>query len=197
MKKLVIDSATNCLYIGLINEDKFDEKIRIGNNDNASYIIVLINELLKKNNLNIKNIKEIIVGIGPGSYTGIKAAVTVSKILAYSLKINLKAISSLNLLTSGYKDKHYALIDARGNYFFSGCFLNGKIEGEEKYLKKDDIKDLQNLIIINSNTMKIDLKVVDENSFIIENIQDLVPNYLRKTAAEDNYDKKNDNWWYS
>ena len=49
--------------------------------------------LLKRNNLTIDDVEEIIVGHGPGSYTGLRVSVMVSKMLAYTKGIKLSSVS--------------------------------------------------------------------------------------------------------
>lgn len=195
MKELIIDASTNLLYIGLINEKETDDITRIGKNDNAAYIVVMIKDLLERNNLKIDDIEIIIVGVGPGSYTGARVAVTVAKMLAYTKNIKLKTISSLNLLSTGYGNVLSA-IDARRGYYFVGKFENGKTIIKDDYLAFDEIKNEKNLIIITPETIKVDLHLVSENASLNENVHELEPNYLRKTEAETNYDKKNDHKWY-
>lgn len=54
------------------------------------------------------------VGIGPGSYTGIRVGVAVAQALAYSWKIPLVGISSLNgFIPSEYPVHFGAILDAR------------------------------------------------------------------------------------
>jgi tRNA threonylcarbamoyl adenosine modification protein YeaZ len=63
------------------------------------------------------------VGIGPGSYTGIRLGVSVAQALAYSWKIPLVGVSSLEgFLPSGSFHQYAAILDARigGAYFQKG-----------------------------------------------------------------------------
>ena len=80
------------------NNNLIDSYEIISKNDHSSSLLVNIDNLLKKNNLNIKNITKIVCGIGPGSYTGTRVGLTIAKSLAFSLKIDLHYISSLVLL---------------------------------------------------------------------------------------------------
>lgn len=192
MKTLIMDTATNYLVVGLINNNKEDIVTRIGKNDNAAYLVNKIDELLKRNNLTIDNIDEIIVGVGPGSYTGVRVSVVVAKTLAYSKNINLKQISSIALLTSGYNDMVYGAIDARRNHFFAGKYLEGKQIVKDSYMTTEVLEQVTNVIILNENTIKLNLNKISENSKLVEDVFSLEPNYLRKTEAETNYDKIND-----
>jgi tRNA threonylcarbamoyladenosine biosynthesis protein TsaB len=63
------------------------------------------------------------VGIGPGSYTGIRLGVAVAQTLAYSWKVPLIGVSSLDGFIPSVPSVHYAaVLDARigGVYFQTG-----------------------------------------------------------------------------
>ncbi|HHT55442.1 MAG TPA: tRNA (adenosine(37)-N6)-threonylcarbamoyltransferase complex dimerization subunit type 1 TsaB [Acholeplasma sp.] len=192
MKTLIMDTATNFLIVGLIDNKKEAIVTRIGKNDNAAYLVNKIDEVLKNNNTTIDEIDEIIVGIGPGSYTGIRVSVVVAKTLAYSKGIKLKQISSIALLTSGYNFLVYGAIDARRNHYFAGKYLEGKEIVKDSYINKEVLEQLSNVIILNEETIKLNLNKISENARLVEDTFSLEPNYLRKTEAERNYDKINE-----
>jgi tRNA threonylcarbamoyladenosine biosynthesis protein TsaB len=55
--------------------------------DQSSDILPAINKILVQNNLELKDIKVIIVNRGSGSFTGVRAGVAVANSLAWSLDI--------------------------------------------------------------------------------------------------------------
>lgn len=189
MKELIIDTSSNTLYVGLNNDGHLSSVTRKGNNDNAAFLINKIDELLKENKITIDDITTIIVGVGPGSYTGARVAVVVAKTIASTKKITLKTISSLNLLSSGYANVT-AAIDARRKHYYVGTYNNGIEVSKDEY---KELEDLTNVIILNKETIKVDINVVSKVAQTFENVHTLEPNYLRKTEAETNYDQKNDN----
>lgn len=195
MKTLFLDTATNYLVVGLLNDNMESLVTRIGKNDNSAYIINKIDELLKLNNITIDEIDEIIVGVGPGSYTGVRVSVVAAKTLSYTKNIPLRKISSLQFLSSGYSNVT-AAIDARRNYAFAGEFKNGEIIKPDHYISLDKIGSKDNYILLNENTIKINLVNIKKYSELVENVHNLEPNYMRKTEAENNHDQINDNWWY-
>jgi len=50
-------------------------------------LLQMVDNLLNKNNLNKKSLKNIVVNCGPGSYTGIRVGVTTANFLAFGLDI--------------------------------------------------------------------------------------------------------------
>lgn len=57
-------------------------------------------DLLTKNNLKPQDIELIAVGIGPGSFTGIRVGINFARTLAYSLNLPVYQLNSLHLLAS-------------------------------------------------------------------------------------------------
>lgn len=57
-------------------------------NDFGSQVLLnLITDILKENNMEFKDLKEIEVEKGPGSYTGLKVGASVANALGFSLNI--------------------------------------------------------------------------------------------------------------
>ena len=189
MYSLIIDSATKILYIALVNDEKIlYENYINGKNDHAKNIVSKIDEALKLNNITTDNLDEVIVGVGPGSYTGVRMAVTVAKMLATFKNIKLYKISTLKLMASGYKCKVLALIDARRNNSFATII---DIENNN-YILNEGMYDNDSLLSnefdykVTDESYLVDPLYVLENKEYVENYHLLVPNYLRDTEAERN-----------
>ena len=192
MKKLIIDVSTDTQIVILSVLGKPEIiKTRLGKKDHSAYMIPLIDEALKEGGINIKEIDQIIVGVGPGSYTGLRVAVMTAKMLAYTNQIPLYTISSLQLLTSGYDGQITAMIDARNQNYFSGVYEQSEVVLKEGLYHLDELKKYPNHIIINHETIKIDLSKIEHRFMLVENPHELIPNYLRITEAERNHDQKN------
>jgi tRNA threonylcarbamoyladenosine biosynthesis protein TsaB len=196
MKTLFFDVSTNVMYVGYAKDDILvDFSIRIAQRDHAKYLVDRIDSVLKRNKLTLDMIDEIIIGYGPGSYTGIRIAVVVGKMLAYTKNIKLKTISSLFFMTSGYVGKIAPLIDARRGYVFCAVYDGDKVILEDSYMKLSELstderyKNAQT-IFIDDRSFEVNPKKIRIHSKLIENPHDLVPNYLRRTEAEANYDQK-------
>ncbi|MFX3673335.1 MAG: tRNA (adenosine(37)-N6)-threonylcarbamoyltransferase complex dimerization subunit type 1 TsaB [Paenisporosarcina sp.] len=86
-----------------------------------------IEEILVKANMVPSDLDAIAVSEGPGSYTGVRIGVTIAKTLAWSLKIPLVGVSSLQALAgnaSFFNGFICPIIDARRNHVFSGLYAN-------------------------------------------------------------------------
>lgn len=59
-----------------------------------------LEEFLKKNKVNIKTIKKIVVSKGPGSYTGVRVGLSLSQALSLGWNVPLKIVSNDKLYKS-------------------------------------------------------------------------------------------------
>ncbi len=199
MYSLILDSATKILYVALINDGNvLYEKYIEGSNDHAKNIVFRVDEALNTAGIKAKDLDEIICGVGPGSYTGVRMAVTVCKMLSIFMKKSLYTISTLQLISSSNKGVCLSMIDARrGNAF--GCIIdNDKNEYiidealySKEYLEAEAAK-YTNVSVSTEARYKVDPLYVLRNKVLVKEPHLLVPNYLRETEAERNlHDKKN------
>jgi len=129
-----------------------------------------------------------VVGIGPGSYTGVRMGVVVAKILAKELNIPLYKISSLLLKASSFEGEVASIIDARRDHVFVGIYDLSKasvVVMEDTYMSLVDLKKRVNKDQIMSH-FKPDILTLNRKNLFdkVEDIDPLTPNYLRKTQAE-------------
>ena len=95
---LFIDTSSKDFFIILFENDKIIDNLKVENIITHSKIIdEKIKEFLLKNNINIKDIDNFAVSVGPGSYTGIR--VGYAFILGICEALN-KQIITVNLLES-------------------------------------------------------------------------------------------------
>lgn len=91
-----------------------------------------IHTLLKKHNAKASDVESIVVGLGPGSYTGLRVAASAAKGLAYALGIPVFGISSLRLIVHRFLKLHsptagdvvIAAIDARRMEVYASAFTS-------------------------------------------------------------------------
>lgn len=122
MTTLIIDTTTERGLIALAQDNTIVLEIELPLGlQNSKYALPTIHDSLAKLNLIPRDLTQIICGIGPGSYTGIRVGAIIAKTLSYSLKIPLIGVSSLLAYPS--LPNSAALIDAKiGGAYFS---ING------------------------------------------------------------------------
>lgn len=192
MNQILFDSATGVLVMALAKDGRMiDYSIRIGKKDHAKYVVDRMDQMLKRKLLTINQIDEIIVGYGPGSYTGLRIAVMVAKMLAYTKQIKLRAVSSLYFLSSGIEEAVAPMIDARNGNVFAAIFGQSEMILEEGLYTTDYVREVAKAhqvkpYFIDERHYEIDTKKIIEKSFEVKDVHHFVPNYLRITEAERN-----------
>lgn len=189
MYSLILDSSTKILYVCLMNDSTIlFEKYLEGRNDHAKNIVSSIDDALQSAGISTKQLDEIICGVGPGSYTGVRMAVTVCKMLAVFMKKPLYQISTLELMASGQKGKVLSTIDARrGNAFASIIDTNKKQNIlEEALYSYEQLANYNVDYMVKEDSFKVDPNYVLDNKKLVLEPHLLVPNYLRDTEAERN-----------
>lgn len=190
MYSLILDSATKILYVALVNDNKvlYEEYVE-GKNDHAKNIVYKVDVALKAAGITVDSLDEVIVGIGPGSYTGVRMAVTVGKMLAvFKKNIKLYSISTLKLMASGKKGIVLSMIDARRNNSFGMIIDMNKNEYiiNECLIANDELKNNKYDEIVTDSSYTVDPFYILNNKVLVEEPHLLVPNYLRDTEAERN-----------
>ena len=118
MKILAFDTCLDKTYITLSDDDKIIKSEIIcsdGENYHSAYLISTIVKVLKETGLTPNDIDMIATDIGPGSFTGIRACVTVARVLAQQLNIKAVGVSSLEILSEILGDNDMVVLDARKN----------------------------------------------------------------------------------
>ena len=134
MWMLAFDTCLDKTYVTLTDGVQFENKVILSNDKNyhSAYLISTIVEMLKKENLEPKDLDCIAIDIGPGSFTGIRACTTVARMLAQQLNIKAIGVSSLEILSRISGGNDLVALDARKNkaYVYDSEIL-GAVELEE------------------------------------------------------------------
>lgn len=105
MRILGIDTSSRFNTIGLIDgEQILADFTWEAKDDSLQKIILNIDLVLRNEGLTLANVEGFAVGIGPGSWTGMRVGITVGKILAYATNKPICGISSLDALAYQARD---------------------------------------------------------------------------------------------
>ena len=198
MKYLFVSAATANLVVAIIidNEIKYLFNEEVGK-EMSVLVMPKLKEAFDKTNLKPQDIDKIFVTTGPGSFTGIRIGLTVAKTMAWTLKIPIVPISSLEVIAS--ENGGMALIDARRGYVFAGGYdkdLNNVYK--DRYVLLEGIDktipfisyDIENTIKPNIDILKVINKHKDDKGV---NPHTINPNYLKLTEAEEKLNDKGSN----
>lgn len=203
---LFFDTSSDLLKVSLIKDDKiiFDKELHT-KNDHSSYLVPTIDDAFKSNNIDFKELDEIIVGNGPGSFTGTRISIAVAKTYAFSFNIPVYMISSLEELiydNDGY-DFYVPIIEEKKDNLYFSIFdkdkkrvMDDTYSSTEYIYKKLEELDGKILLIslLNKEYEKYDTIKASINALnIMKNIEVnnekvnphlLKPNYIKKIEAE-------------
>jgi len=101
MLVLGIDTSGYANAIGVVDGERvLADLIFEARNESLAKIMLHVDSVLREAGLDLKDIGGFGVGLGPGSWTGIRIGVTVGKMLAYGTGKPVKGISTLEVLAS-------------------------------------------------------------------------------------------------
>lgn len=196
MKTLCMDSAHKHLVIVLIEDGQIKTACEMECWKRQSE--TLFPELMscfQRVGWDVNDIDEVVITDGPGSYTGVRIAMSVAKVLCSSKKIPLSCISSLQLY-AGLSEHTYVLLDARSKRAYFAHYHLGKPIGDEIVTTLDEIMD-----IVSANPYRLvgdtDLLHCEKESVSLaenfcallsfarrtDNIHSLTPRYLKDNDA--------------
>lgn len=190
MRTLVLDTSTNLLYISFIEDNEVIYEVKtLGLNNHSDHLLPLIEEGLKKHNLQVKDFDNIILGEGPGAYTGLRVSMSVAKMFSWTLNLPLYTISSLDLLSSGYKEDGLYVIKLRAKkgfvYHKAFKILNGQKQNvvSDMFVSEDYIDNYNEsyTLITNDNMLVDSLNIKKDEVKLVDNVHALEPNYLRES----------------
>ena len=99
MKVLGIDTSGYTNAVGVTDDEQILADFTFeAKTDSLEKIVSNIDFALKKGNLQLEDIQGFGIGLGPGSWTGIRVGVTVAKILAYSTNKPVAGVPTLEVL---------------------------------------------------------------------------------------------------
>lgn len=125
---LLLDSSDQNLSVGFAREGKVFAKVSYEAWQRQSELLVAeIDRLMKDNGISRNDIDSVVVGKGPGSYTGVRIAMSVAKVIALALQIPLYTASSLEILKNPSKTS-LCLVNARSKRSYVGVYGKEAIE---------------------------------------------------------------------
>lgn len=139
MFTILLDSSNTSLTVGLAKDNKMLESISYEAwQSQSEHMIPELNKLLDKYGATREEIKEVVVAIGPGSYTGVRIAITIAKTIAAVIDCKVYTISSLRC-QKDRKNPSICLINARSGRSYMGVFEDDKILMEDCIMTNDKV----------------------------------------------------------
>lgn len=220
MKVLAFDTSALSTSVALLSEGDLLAEVILNTSMNHSVTLMpTIDFLMKQVGLSPSDLDRIVVAQGPGSYTGLRIAVTLAKTLAYTLGIELIGISSLHALALNIEAEGYVvpLMNARRGMVYAAVYQTEKTIITDQYTHLDDflegVKEFSPLIftgdakIFESEILEkfpnarivtdapknlpsaFKIAKISEKLLPVTNVHDFNPIYLKKVEAEEKWEE--------
>ena len=189
MISLFIDTSLSDVSIALVKDEQILSKVN--NNipgEHSVYVTKYIDDILKESSISPKDVDEVIVVNGPGSFTGIRIGVTIAKIFAYLQKIRIVSITSLLARVIG-NDAEYLLstIDAKHNNYYIGLYDYKYNKIIEKFANINELEEIKNkyspLVIDEEQEYNINEIIKYTKKLPSQNAHSVNPIYLKLPEA--------------
>ncbi len=191
MITLCMDTSHTWLVLGLIQDDKLIGKVqkKCWKKQSEEIFPELIN-LLDENGLQSDDIDQIVITKGPGSYTGVRIAMTIAKVFCAMRDLPLYTLGTLQLY-AGLK-KCRVVTDARGHRVYTCAYDHGKPLEEVRAVADDDLPEDDYEVIGDGSLIGKEDNWPDiaENFLALkglwekaDNVHLVVPEYLKSSAS--------------
>lgn len=139
MYTLLLDSSNTALAVGFEKDGElFCYTSYEAWQEQSEHMVPEIEKLMKEYHIFRNDIVRIVVAIGPGSYTGVRIALTIAKIMALALNVPLVPVSSLRILKDADKPS-ICLINARSNRSYFGVYKDKEIIEQDTIKTNDEV----------------------------------------------------------
>jgi tRNA threonylcarbamoyl adenosine modification protein YeaZ len=221
VKILALDTSSQALAVAITENATLLAETTLNIKKNHSITLMpTIEFLFAQLNMNPADIDRIAVAQGPGSYTGIRIAVTTAKTLAYTMDKELVGVSSLYALAAQATEEDalvIPLMDARRNNVYTGVYKNGQLDSPECHTPFDVLLDAleqrpEDKLIFIGEVANFEQQIKDRfpeatvrptlpsaHAIAVRGLElepvnphNLLPNYLKKVEAEENWLKTHD-----
>lgn len=191
MITICMDTSHTWLVIGLIKDDQVIGKVQEKCwKKQSEGLFPRLTALMNDCHLQPEDIDQIVISKGPGSYTGVRIAMTVAKVFCAMADKPIYTVSTL-LLYAGKKNCR-VVTDARGKRVYTCLFFDGKALEEERAVEIENL-EIGDVNIVGDGAL---VGRQDEWPDIVDNFLELkdewekhdnvhlvVPEYLKSSAS--------------
>ena len=176
MKTLAIDTSNQTLAVAVVDgQEVLGQSQTMAIKNHSTALMPAIDGLMQAVGMAPKELEQIVVAKGPGSYTGLRIGVTTAKTLAQTLNIPLIGVSSLKAVAAncvGVSQVIVPLFDARRQNVYAGAYQwhNGTLETriKDQHISLSELLtqlkavDGQEVLFVGADTVKFKDMIEEE-----------------------------------
>ena len=175
MLTLAFDCSTSSMSIALLDNKKIlGEKNYLQEAKHSEMLVVEIKTLLDVNKINFNDLDLIIATNGPGSYTGIRVALAVLKIIKIATQKPVLTVNCCEVLADKYSKNHEKInvaIQANSTEIYYA-----------KYVIKNNFEEVLQPMISNVDNILLEIK---EDEFLCGSANKIFDKHLLKSNQDD------------
>ena len=201
MNSLILDCSCG-MNVYVLSGDKTFSFVDGTQNKHTDEILKCVDELLNKAKINVKELDNLCVCVGPGSFTGVRVAISITKGLALGTNAKVFELSNFDVIQKNNENAYYVL-DGFSNFVYVRTVKNNSVFDEcisiddfsQKY--KTESFDVYTVTEKAQNLLKkceIQSKICENNIIFAFNekikksesvdLNKIYPIYLRASQAE-------------
>ncbi len=155
MLTLFIDTHASTIRLALVFNNKLLREITVNEKlDHSTVCMPTLVKLMEEEKKTVKDLTDIVVVNGPGSFTGERLGVTIAKTLAFTLNIPIRTITSIEtcLASINFAKDTYLSLSEKNGYFLA--LFNSKKELIDNYFyisksEYDEFVKAHNVLLVN------------------------------------------------
>lgn len=193
MITLCMDTSTKYLVLGLIRDHELIASVvKDCWKRQSEEIFPCLEEMMNSVSLSSDDIDQVVITEGPGSYTGVRIAMTVAKVFCVMGNKSLYTIGTLQLMAG--RQYCRAVLDARGSRVYTAVLQDGKYVEEPCVKSCEEVKALNEDVVVigdgslvgkedNWQNLAENFLALEDSWVLAENANLVTPEYLKSSEA--------------
>ena len=184
MNTLIIDCSSG-MSVYVLKGEEIYSKIDKNQKKHTDELLYVVDELLTQASLKINQIENLCVCIGPGSFTGIRVAISIIKGLAVESNAKVFVLTNFDIFQNDSQEKSVYVLDVFSKFVYART-----VDGENTFDECIDVGLLVDKLKMDNYKIYVENEKVQnllKNSEIISNIaqNDIILHFLNKIKNND------------
>lgn len=138
MNVLAIDTSVGVSVAILRSNGEVTQSQAVDHGMQGELTAELISEVVTQSGLEIGEITDVVVGVGPGPFTGLRVGLVTAAVFAHARDIPIHGVCSLDAIAYDYKNPCVVVTDARRKELYWAHYEDKRI-GEPQVSKPEDL----------------------------------------------------------